>query len=187
MPTIRLNTDCICLGHQASNVWSLQENSQSEPAYYCSHIIKWHRDRPTLINKWFTLRSRELFFWWDQSRKSRAGEIGPSCSLGQPILTEDSLHLAARDPAVYSIMNTINSLWKLNVHCPFMGLNSKHFSGCCFYGGEINVTSQGKYQWLCIKASYRYFFFSTKIRWMFLVLGPRKGCLVLLGQTLAET
>ena len=56
MPTIKLNTDCICLGHQASNVLSLQENSQSERAYYCSHIIKWHLDRPTLINKWFTLQ-----------------------------------------------------------------------------------------------------------------------------------
>ena len=105
MPTIKLNTDCICLGHQASNVWSLQENSQSERAYYCSHIIKWHLDRTTLINKWFTLQSRELFFLWDQSRKSRAGEVGPSCSLGQPILTEESLHLACSQSS--RIMNTI--------------------------------------------------------------------------------
>ena len=43
----QVNTDCICLGHVASNVqslqennaWSLQENSQSECAYYCSHIM----------------------------------------------------------------------------------------------------------------------------------------------------
>ena len=43
----QVNTDCICLGHVASNVWSLQENnawslqenSQSEHAYYCSHIM----------------------------------------------------------------------------------------------------------------------------------------------------
>ena len=34
MPNIKLNTDCIYLGHQASNVWSLQENSRSERAYY---------------------------------------------------------------------------------------------------------------------------------------------------------
>ena len=40
MPTIKLNTDCICLGHLASNARSLQENSQSERAYYRSHIIK---------------------------------------------------------------------------------------------------------------------------------------------------
>ena len=33
MSTIKLNTDCICLGHLASNdVQSLQENSQSERA-----------------------------------------------------------------------------------------------------------------------------------------------------------
>ena len=105
MPTIKLNTDCICLGHQASNVSSLQENSQSERANYCSHIIKWHLDRPTLINKWFTLQSRELFFWWDQSRKSRAGEVGPSCSLGQPILIEETLRLACSRSS--RIMNTI--------------------------------------------------------------------------------
>ena len=40
MSTIKLNTDCICLGHLASNARSLQENSQSERACYCSHIIK---------------------------------------------------------------------------------------------------------------------------------------------------
>ena len=45
MSTIKLNRDCICLRHLASNArslqennaWSLQENSQSECAYYCSH------------------------------------------------------------------------------------------------------------------------------------------------------
>ena len=31
-----------CLGHLASNTRSLLENSHSEPAYYCSHTIKWH-------------------------------------------------------------------------------------------------------------------------------------------------
>ena len=40
IPTIKLNTDCICLGHLANNARSLQENSQSERTYYCSHIIK---------------------------------------------------------------------------------------------------------------------------------------------------
>ena len=48
MSTIKLNTECLCLGHLASNAWSLQgnnawslqENSQSECAYCCSHIIK---------------------------------------------------------------------------------------------------------------------------------------------------
>ena len=35
---IILETDWICLGHLASNAGSLQENSQSERAYYCSHI-----------------------------------------------------------------------------------------------------------------------------------------------------
>ena len=27
MATIKLNTDCICLGHLASNAWSIQENN----------------------------------------------------------------------------------------------------------------------------------------------------------------
>ena len=39
MSTIKLNTDCICLGHLASNARSLQKKSQSERAYYSSHII----------------------------------------------------------------------------------------------------------------------------------------------------
>ena len=39
MSTIKLNTDCICLGHLTCNALSLQENSQSEHVYYCSHII----------------------------------------------------------------------------------------------------------------------------------------------------
>ena len=45
MSTIKLNTDCIYLGHLASSVSarSLQENSQSECAYYCSHIITPHK------------------------------------------------------------------------------------------------------------------------------------------------
>ena len=40
MSTIKLNTDCICLGHLASNARSLQENSQSEGASYCRNIIR---------------------------------------------------------------------------------------------------------------------------------------------------
>ena len=40
MCSIKLNIDCICLGHLASNAQPLQENSQSECTYYCSHIIK---------------------------------------------------------------------------------------------------------------------------------------------------
>ena len=40
MSTITLNTDCICFGNLASTARSLQENSQSERVYYCSHIIK---------------------------------------------------------------------------------------------------------------------------------------------------
>ena len=45
MSTIKLNTDCIYLGHLASSVSarSLQENSQSECAYYCSHKITPHK------------------------------------------------------------------------------------------------------------------------------------------------
>ena len=39
LSTIKLITDCICLGQLASNAQSLQENSQSECAHYCSHII----------------------------------------------------------------------------------------------------------------------------------------------------
>ena len=47
MSAIKLNTDGICPGHLASNAWSLQENnaqslqenSQSERAYYCCHMI----------------------------------------------------------------------------------------------------------------------------------------------------
>ena len=31
-----------CLGHLDRNTRSLLENSQSQPAYYCSHTIKWH-------------------------------------------------------------------------------------------------------------------------------------------------
>ena len=31
-----------CLGHLARNTRSLLENSQSQPAYYCRHTIKWH-------------------------------------------------------------------------------------------------------------------------------------------------
>ena len=41
MSTIKLNTDCLCLGQFASNARSLQENNQPERAYfsYCSHIL----------------------------------------------------------------------------------------------------------------------------------------------------
>ena len=44
MSTIKLNSDSTSLQHQASNARSLLENSQSERAYYCSHMIK--KDRP---------------------------------------------------------------------------------------------------------------------------------------------
>ena len=38
--TIKLNTAWICFGHLASNARKLEENSQSERAYYCySHVI----------------------------------------------------------------------------------------------------------------------------------------------------
>ena len=133
MSTIKLNTDCICLGHLASNARSLLENSQSERTYHCSHITKRHFDRPALISKW----DRELLYLSNQSGKSRAGEVGPSCSLGQPIRSEYSLHLTCSRIQPYNEYNY--SLWKLNLHCPFMGLNSKHFSGCCFYniGGFV--------------------------------------------------
>ena len=48
LSTIKLKTDCLCLGHLASNAWLLkgnnawllQENSQSECTYCCSHVIK---------------------------------------------------------------------------------------------------------------------------------------------------
>ena len=39
MSTIKLNRDCICLGHLTCNALSLQENNQSEHVYYYSHII----------------------------------------------------------------------------------------------------------------------------------------------------
>ena len=39
MSTIKLNTDCICLGHQASNARSLQENSQLEGTIVAKKII----------------------------------------------------------------------------------------------------------------------------------------------------
>ena len=39
MSSIKLNTECICLGHLAGNAQSLKENRQSEHVYYCSHII----------------------------------------------------------------------------------------------------------------------------------------------------
>ena len=48
MPTIKLNTDCICLGHLAGNYKKTlpshyrQNPSQSEHAYYCSHIINFN-------------------------------------------------------------------------------------------------------------------------------------------------
>ena len=39
MFAIKLNTNCICFEHLASNARSLQENSQSESAYCCSRIL----------------------------------------------------------------------------------------------------------------------------------------------------
>ena len=52
MSTIKLNTDCICLGHLASNARALQKKSQSERAYYSSHIIS--------MRFWPSVRSRCL-------------------------------------------------------------------------------------------------------------------------------
>jgi len=51
MSNIKLNADCICLGHLVSNARSLQENSQSERAYYCSHILMNVNDFETKENK----------------------------------------------------------------------------------------------------------------------------------------
>ena len=39
MSTIKLNTDCKCLRHLASNAGPLHENYQSNSAQYCSHMI----------------------------------------------------------------------------------------------------------------------------------------------------
>ena len=39
MSTIKLNTDCICLGHLASNAWSLQENLAHLAANQSEHAI----------------------------------------------------------------------------------------------------------------------------------------------------
>ena len=67
MSTIKLNTDCIYLGHLASSVSarSLRKNSQSECAYYCSHIITPHKllqlSRATIALKIAKLSMQENF------------------------------------------------------------------------------------------------------------------------------
>ena len=49
MSTVKLNTDCICLGHLASNAGSLQENlvrlAASQSGYYYSHIIMYFSEK----------------------------------------------------------------------------------------------------------------------------------------------
>jgi len=58
MSTIKLNTDCIRFEHLASTARSLQENSQSERAYYCSHVIKLcdkQQDNRKFINEPMTI------------------------------------------------------------------------------------------------------------------------------------
>ena len=48
---------CICLGNLASNSQSLQENSQSERAYYCSHA----KNEQRLFLKKCTLNTHKFF------------------------------------------------------------------------------------------------------------------------------
>ena len=61
-----INIDCICLGHLASNARSLHENSQSERAYYWSHIINTDIELDSLsgqssliMNTTFTVKRHE--------------------------------------------------------------------------------------------------------------------------------
>ena len=51
--------------------------------------ISSHRDRKSLVNKGFHTSQM-----CDQIRKFRAGEIGPSCPLGQQFTTQDSIHVS---------------------------------------------------------------------------------------------
>ena len=64
--SIDRNIDCICLGHLASNARSLHENSQSERAYYWSHIINTDIELDSLsgqssliMNTTFTVKRHE--------------------------------------------------------------------------------------------------------------------------------
>ena len=49
--------------------------------------ISSHRDRKSLVNRGFNT-------WRDQIWKFKAGEIGPSCPLGQQFTTQDSIHVS---------------------------------------------------------------------------------------------
>ena len=69
MSTIKLKTHCICPGHLASNVGALQENSQSERAYYCSHIINM-RFWPSVRSGWLDI-DQVLFSRFHGPRRTR--------------------------------------------------------------------------------------------------------------------
>ena len=83
MSTIKLNTDCICLGHLASNARSLDENSQSERAYYWSHIINTDIELDSLSGQsslimytTFTVKRHESFY---RNQLSQPLEISTKC------------------------------------------------------------------------------------------------------------
>ena len=51
MSTIKLNTDCICLRHLASNARSLHKHSQSERTYCWSHIMNTDIELDSLLGQ----------------------------------------------------------------------------------------------------------------------------------------
>ena len=55
MSTIKLNTDCICLGHRTCNALSLQENSQSERVLLQPYNYK--------LSRGFKSQSTDLIFY----------------------------------------------------------------------------------------------------------------------------
>ena len=60
--------------------------------------ISSHLDRISLVNKGFIICPKDytkISLLREQSGQSRAGNIGPSCPLGKPIRTQDSLFLPA--------------------------------------------------------------------------------------------
>ena len=63
-----------------------------------SRPISSHLDGTSLVNKgfikWPKDYAKRLLLLRDECGQSRAGKIGPSCPLGKPIRTQDSLHLA---------------------------------------------------------------------------------------------
>ena len=56
----------------------------------CPFLRSHHRNCPRVMNVVLFL----FFHARDQCGQSRVGKMGPSCPLGQPIRTHDSLHLA---------------------------------------------------------------------------------------------